>query len=53
MKIVSDGFRVRQGETVDLTGRSTTTAPLCKSDEHYAARLQKHLEHLSAAHVLL
>ncbi len=53
MKIVSDGFRVRQGETVDLTGRSTTTAPLCKSDEHYAARLQKHVEHLSAAQVLL
>ena len=53
MKIDSDEFRVRPGETVDLAKRSTASAPLCKSDEHCAARLQKHVGHLSAAQQLL
>lgn len=53
MKIDSAEFRVRQGEIVDLARRPTTSAPLCKSDRHYAARLQKHVEHLSAFQQLL
>jgi PPK2 family polyphosphate:nucleotide phosphotransferase len=53
MKIDSDEFRVRQGEAVSLTQRSTTLAPMCKSDKHYVARLQKHVEHLSAFQQLL
>jgi len=53
MKINSDEFRVQQGETVDLTHRATTSAPLCKSDKHYLARLQKHVLHLSAWQQLL
>ena len=53
MKIDSDGFRVLQGEVVDLASRATTMAPLCKSDKQVATRLQKHVEHLSAAQQLL
>jgi PPK2 family polyphosphate:nucleotide phosphotransferase len=53
MKIDSAEFRVQQGEIVDLARRPTTSAPLCKSDKHYAARLQKHVEHLSAFQQLL
>jgi len=53
MKIDTAEFRVRQGEIVDLTCRPTTSAPLCRSDKHYAARLQKHVEHLSAFQQLL
>jgi PPK2 family polyphosphate:nucleotide phosphotransferase len=53
MKIDSDQFRVRQGETVDLATRATTLAPLCKSERHYAARLQKHVLHLSDFQQLL
>ena len=47
MKIDSAELRVRQGEIIDLARRPTTSAPLCKSDKHYAARLQKHMEHPS------
>lgn len=47
MKIDSAELRVRQGEIIDLVRRPTTSAPLCKSDKHYAARLQKHMEHPS------
>ena len=53
MKIDSEAFRVLQGEVVDLANRSTAMAPLCKSDKQVAARLQKHVEHLSAAQQLL
>jgi PPK2 family polyphosphate:nucleotide phosphotransferase len=53
MKIDSAAFRVRQGETVDLARRPTAVAPLCRSDKHYVRRLQKHVEHLSAAQQLL
>ena len=53
MKIDSNEFRVLQGEAVDLASRSTAIAPLCKSDKQVAARLQKHVEHLSAAQQLL
>ena len=53
MKIASDEFRVRQGEAVDLARRPTRSAPLCKSGKHYAARLQKHVAHLSVLQELL
>jgi len=53
MKIASDEFRVRQGEAVDLARRPTLSAPLCKSGKHYAARLQKHVAHLSVLQELL
>jgi PPK2 family polyphosphate:nucleotide phosphotransferase len=53
MKIDPEQFRVRQGETVDLLRRPTLVAPLCKSDKHYAARLRKHVAHLSAFQQLL
>jgi PPK2 family polyphosphate:nucleotide phosphotransferase len=53
MKINSAEFQVRHGESVDLTTRPTTIAPLCKSDRHYAARLQKHVARLSAFQQLL
>jgi PPK2 family polyphosphate:nucleotide phosphotransferase len=53
MKIDSAEFRVQPGEIVDLARRPTTSAPLCKSDRHYAARLRKHVEHLSAFQQLL
>ncbi len=53
MKIDSAEFRVRQGESVELAGRATTVAPLCKSDKHYAARLRKHVAHLSALQEVL
>ncbi|MBC7705915.1 MAG: polyphosphate kinase 2 family protein [Rhodoferax sp.] len=52
MKINSAAFRVRQGETVDLVSRSTTMAALCKSDKHYASRLQRHVARLSACQQL-
>jgi PPK2 family polyphosphate:nucleotide phosphotransferase len=53
MKIDTAEFRVRQGETVDLARRPTRAAALCRSDAHYAARLQKHVERLSAFQHLL
>lgn len=53
MKIDSAEFLVRQGDTVDLARRPTTLAPLCKSDKHCAARLQKHVWRLSAHQELL
>jgi PPK2 family polyphosphate:nucleotide phosphotransferase len=53
MKIDSEVFRVQQGETVDLAHRATACAALCKSDKHFAARLRKHVAHLSAAQQLL
>jgi PPK2 family polyphosphate:nucleotide phosphotransferase len=53
MKIDLTQFRVRQGETVDLGARSTTLPPLCKSEKHYAKRLQKHVLRLSAFQQLL
>jgi PPK2 family polyphosphate:nucleotide phosphotransferase len=53
MKVDPDQFRVRHGEAVDLARRPTTVAPLCKSDRHYAARLQKHVDRLSALQPLL
>ena len=53
MKVDSAEFRVRPGETVDLARRPTSTAPLCRSDKHYARRLQKHVAHLSAFQQLL
>jgi PPK2 family polyphosphate:nucleotide phosphotransferase len=46
-------FRVRQGDTVDLASRATAVSPLCKSDKHYATRLQKHVQHLSDLQRLL
>jgi len=53
MKIDSAEFRVQQGETVNLARRPTACAPLCKSDKHYAARLQKHVAQLSDFQQLL
>lgn len=53
MKIHSVAFRIGQGEPLDLATRPTTLAPLCKSDKHYAARLQRHVAQLSDLQQLL
>ena len=53
MKVASAAFCVQQGEVVDLAKRPTTEAPLCKSEERFAARLSKHVAHLSALQKLL
>ncbi len=53
MKIELEQFRVLPGETIDLIQRSTTVLPLCKSDKHYAERLQRHVNHLSTLQQLL
>ncbi len=51
--IDTDRFRVRPGEDVRLASRHTAIAALCKSKKHYAARLQEHVERLSALQQLL
>ena len=53
MKIDPDDYRVRPGETVDLAQRPTMGEALCKSDKHYAKRLQTQVEHLSDLQQLL
>jgi PPK2 family polyphosphate:nucleotide phosphotransferase len=53
MKIDSAQFLARQSETLDLDVWPTKLAPLCKSDKHYSARLQKHVANLSAFQQLL
>jgi PPK2 family polyphosphate:nucleotide phosphotransferase len=53
LKIEPEQFRVRPGEAMDLLRRPTAVAPLCKSDKHYAERLQRHVSHLSTLQQLL
>jgi PPK2 family polyphosphate:nucleotide phosphotransferase len=53
MKIDSEKFRVRPGETLDLARTPTVSPALCKSDKHFAARLLKHVAHLSEFQQLL
>jgi len=53
MKIDPDDYRVRPGESVDLAQRPTMGEALCKSDKHYAKRLQTQVEHLSDLQQLL
>ena len=53
MKIDSEKLRVRQGDTLDLARTPTWSPAPCKSEKHYAARLLKHVAHLSEFQQLL
>ncbi len=53
MKIHTDEFRVRPGDTVDLGQRPTEIPALCKSEKLYKQHLQRHVERLSDQQQLL
>jgi len=53
MKIDTDAFRVRPGDSVDLARWSTDVPALCKSGKQYAQQLQDHVERLSDLQELL
>jgi PPK2 family polyphosphate:nucleotide phosphotransferase len=47
MKIHSEEFRVREGETVELRKRPTRVKPLCESKDQYHKALAEHVKRLS------
>jgi PPK2 family polyphosphate:nucleotide phosphotransferase len=53
MKIDTEDFRVRPGETVKLKKWRTRTKPYYKSKDHYQEILGKHIDELSALQSLL
>lgn len=53
MKINSDDYRVRQGDTVLLTKCPTRAKPICRSKDQYHALLADHIERLSTLQGLL
>ncbi len=53
MKINIDRFRVAQGKKVDLTQWPTLTAPVYKSEDHYAELLKEYVGTISAQQQLL
>jgi len=53
MKINSDDFRVREGDTVELKKWPTRTKPVYKSKDEYHALLADHIERLSALQGML
>jgi len=53
MKINVDRFRVAQGSRVDLTKWPTLTAPVYKSEEHYAQLLKEYVGTIGAQQELL
>ena len=53
MEIVSNDFRVREGDEVNLTKLPTCIEPLCKSKDAYQALLAEHIAKLSALQQLL
>ncbi len=53
MIIVSQDFRVREGDGVDLHKLPTEIDPICRSKDAYQAALAKHVEKLSALQQLL
>ena len=53
MKINVDRFRVAQGKKVDLTQWPTLTAPVYKSEDHYAELLKEYVGTIGAQQQLL
>ena len=53
MKFNVDRFRVAQGKKVDLTQWPTLTAPVYKSEDHYAELLQEYVGTIGAQQQLL
>jgi len=53
MKFRPDDYRVREGETVDLTKRKTLTKPIYHSKQKYAKHMAAHIEELSELQELL
>ena len=53
MKIVSNDFRVREGDEVNLSKLATGIEPICKSRDAYQALLTEHIAKLSALQELL
>ena len=53
MKIEVDGFRIREGERVDLTKRPTLVDPVYQSKPDYKKMLRRHVERLSELQHLL
>ncbi|TAM01375.1 MAG: polyphosphate kinase 2 family protein [Paraburkholderia sp.] len=47
MKIHSDDFRVREGQTIELKKWSTRIKPLCESKDEYRTAMAEHVKKLS------